>query len=231
MTNYTIDIVSDTVCPWCYVGKNRLDLAIKQHQSSHPSDTFTTIWHPFYLNPQAPRSVNKQAYYEHKFGAQRTKVMQGHLAKLGKQVGIDFAFGGNTGNTRDSHRLIQLGRTKGEATQTKVVEQLFKAYFEEEQDITTPEVLIRSGVAAGLEEAEVKNWMDSGKGGDEVDKEWEVAQTKAITGVPSFTINGRFQVHGADEPAAFLQVFEEIKDTMEDAGSLSATKGPGGNVC
>lgn len=214
MTKYTISIVSDTVCPWCYVGKNRLELAIKQHKTTHPTDTFTTTWHPFYLNPDAPKkSTDKRALYAAKFGAQRTQVMQAHLARLGKAVGIDFQFGGRTGNTRDSHRLIQLGRTKGEDVQTRVVEELFNAYFENEEDITDTETLVGRGVKAGLEEKEVREWLKSGAGGEEVDREVKEAQRKFVTGVPNFTINGRFEVQGAEEPAAFLQVFEEIKDT------------------
>ncbi|EME81523.1 uncharacterized protein MYCFIDRAFT_198215 [Pseudocercospora fijiensis CIRAD86] len=159
MTNYQIDIVSDNVCPWCYVGKNRLELAINQHKQSNPNDTFSITWHPFYLNPDAPKSIDKQAYYESKFAPQRTQVMQGHLARLGKQVGINFAFGGRTGNTRDSHRLVQLGKTKGPAQETKVIEQLFNAYFEENEDITDQEVLIARGIEAGLPEQEVRDWM------------------------------------------------------------------------
>ncbi|KAF2173580.1 hypothetical protein M409DRAFT_15858 [Zasmidium cellare ATCC 36951] len=226
MTNYQIDVVSDTVCPWCYVGKNRLDLAIKQYQATNPNDTFTTSWHPFYLNPDAPKSVDKQAYYEKKFGPQRTQVMQGHLARLGKQVGIDFAFGGKTGNTRDSHRLIQLGKTKGEDVQTKVVESLFNAYFEENEDITSREVLISRGVKAGLNEQETRDWMESGKGGDEVDKEVAKAQMQFISGVPNFTVNGQYEIQGAEEPSAFLQVFGEIKDTNGANGQLK-----GDNTC
>lgn len=225
MTNYKIDVVSDTVCPWCYVGKNRLDKAIQAYKQSNPDDTFTTTWYPFYLNPDAPPSVDKQAYYEHKFGPQRTKVMQGHLARLGKQVGTDFAFGGKTGNTRDSHRLIQLAKTKGEDMQTKVVEQLFNAYFEANEDITTRDVLIARGVKAGLDESEVRDWMESGKGGPEVDKEVAQAQHKFISGVPNFTINGKYEVQGAEEPSAFLQIFGEVKDTMEGG------KVGGENVC
>ena len=232
MTKYDISIVSDTVCPWCYVGKNRLDLAIKQHLSTNPNDSFTTTWHPFYLNPDAPKSIDKQAYYESKFGTQRTQVMQGHLARLGKQVGIDFAFGGKTGNTRDSHRLVQLGKTKGEEMQTKVVEQLFNAYFEETEDITQLDTLIARGVRAGLPEQEVKDWMENGKGGAEVDKEVAQAQQKFVTGVPNFTINGRFEVQGAEEPAAFLQVFGEVKD-MEGSGMGGKRVGGDGvaNAC
>lgn len=152
--------------------------------------------------------------------------MQGHLARLGKQVGIDFAFGGKTGNTRDSHRLIQLGKTKGEEVQTKVVESLFNAYFEENEDITSREVLIARGVKAGLDEQETRDWMESGKGGDEVDKEVAKAQMQFISGVPSFTINGQYEIQGAEEPAAFLQVFGEIKDTGATNGQLK-----GDNTC
>jgi predicted DsbA family dithiol-disulfide isomerase len=114
-------------------------------------------------------------------------MMQGHLARLGKQVGIDFNFGGKTGNTRDSHRLIQLAKTKGEDMQTKVVEQLFNAYFEVNEDITDREVLIKRGVAAGLDETETREWMENGKGGSEVDREVTDAQRKFISGVPNFT--------------------------------------------
>ncbi|KAK3669891.1 hypothetical protein LTR78_010202 [Recurvomyces mirabilis] len=225
MTQYKIDIVSDTVCPWCYVGKNRLDKAIDAHKQTNPNDTFTTTWYPFYLNPDAPKSVDKQAYYERKFGSQRTHVMQGHLLRLGKQVGIDFGFKGMTGNTRDSHRLIQLGKTKGEEMQTKVVEQLFNAYFEVNEDITSKDVLIQRGIKAGLDEKETREWMDSDKGGPQVDQEVNEAQHKFITGVPNFTINGKYEVQGAEEPAAFLQVFGEVKDTA------ASTKVGGSNVC
>ncbi|KAK5116912.1 hypothetical protein LTR62_006633 [Meristemomyces frigidus] len=221
MTQYNIDIVSDTVCPWCYVGKNRLDKAIQLHKQSHPTDTFKTTWYPFYLNPNAPPSIDKQTLYESKFGVERTRVMQSHLLRLGKQVGIDFAFGGKTGNTRDSHRLIQLAKTKGEEMQTRVVEELFNAYFEVEEDITSKEVLIERGVKAGMEEGEVRGWMESDRGGAEVDREVEAAQRKFISGVPSFTVNGMFEVQGAEEPAAFLRVFGQIRDgAAKDGGKL-----------
>lgn len=133
------------------------------------------------------------------------------LGALGKQEGINFAFGGNTGNTRDSHRLVQLGKTKGPEVQTRVIEELFAAYFENERDITTQEVLIESGVKAGLDEKEVREWLESGKGGPEVDKEVQDAYQKGISGVPNFEINERFEIGGAQEPAAFVQLFERLK--------------------
>lgn len=206
----------------CYVGKNRLELAIQKHKETNPNDTFTTTWHPFYLNPDAPRQVDKQEYYEKKFGAQRTQMMQGHLARLGSQVGINFAFGGKTGNTRDSHRLIQLGKTKGEDVQTKVVESLFNSYFEENEDITSRDVLIARGVKAGLDEKETRDWIESDKGGEQVDNEVENAKKQFISGVPNFTINGQYEIQGAEEPTAFLQVFEGIKSTGAANGKLES---------
>lgn len=183
MTNFNISIVSDTVCPWCYVGKNRLDLAIKEHLQANPTDTFNTTWYPFYLNPTAPKqSVDKQTVYFSKFGEARTKMMQARLSQIGAGLGIDFAYGGKTGNTRDSHRVVQLAKTKGEGVQTKVVEKLFNAYFELNEDITDHAVLTKAAVGGGLQEDEVRDWLQSDKGGPEVDREVAQAQRRFISG-------------------------------------------------
>jgi predicted DsbA family dithiol-disulfide isomerase len=229
MTNFTIDIVSDTVCPWCYVGAKRLQKAISKWQATHPSDTFTTTWHPFYLNPDAhkgPPGIDKQEYYKQRFGPERTRMIWERLATIGRNDGIAFKFGGRTGNTRDSHRLIQLGLTKGRDVQARVVEELFKAYFENEGDITDPSVLKAAGVKAGLDEGEVKSWLDSDKGGKEVDEEVEEAQSRYISGVPNFTVAGRYQLEGAQDPEAFLQVFEAVVASKGGAGRSST-----GDVC
>lgn len=138
-------------------------------------------------------------------------MMQERLAQLGKSDGIDFKFGGKTGNTRDSHRLIQLGKAKSPAVQTRVVEELFAAYFENEKDITSHDVLVDAGVKAGLNAAEVKEWLGSGKGGPEVDKEVQEAYEQSISGVPNFTIQDQFEIGGAQEPADFVQLFERVK--------------------
>ncbi|KAL8847287.1 MAG: hypothetical protein Q9221_007663 [Calogaya cf. arnoldii] len=214
MTNFNISIVSDTVCPWCYVGKNKLERAISLYKSAHPdaTDTFSTNWYPFYLNPDAPKTgIDKRQYYMSKFGPQRTPMIFDRLASAGKDVGIDFKFGGKTGNTRDSHRLIQLAKTKGPEMQTKVVEELFKSYFEKEEDITSHSVLKSAAEKAGLEEAEINEWLESDKGGREVDREVVEAQMKAVSGVPHFTIQDKFEIGGAQDPEAFVQIFERIK--------------------
>lgn len=157
-------------------------------------------------------------------------MMQIRLAQVGKQVGIDFAFGGKTGNTRDSHRLIQLAMTKGEDTQTRVVEELFKAYFEANDDITDHQVLVNAAVKGGLDEAEARDWLQGEKGGAEVDREVAEAQRKFVTGVPNFTIQDAYEVQGAEEPAVFLELFEQIRDAEGgDGASVGAL--PSGNTC
>ena len=133
------------------------------------------------------------------------------LESVGKENGIKFNFGGKTGNTRDSHRLIQLARTKGGDTQTRLVEALFRAYFEEEGDITSHEVLRNAAVEAGLEEQEVREWLESDKGGDEVDREVKEAQIKGISGVPNFTLQGKYEIGGAQDSEAFVRAFEQVK--------------------
>lgn len=95
--------------------------------------------------------------------------------------------------------------------QTRVIEALFAAYFENEKDITAQSTLLDAATKAGLDEAEAKEWLESGKGGPEVDKEVQDAVAQNIHGVPNFTINDQFEIGGAQEPAAFVQLFERLK--------------------
>ncbi|EAW08013.1 DsbA family oxidoreductase [Aspergillus clavatus NRRL 1] len=240
MTNITIQIVSDTVCPWCYIGLRRLSRAITTHRASHPTDTFTLTWQPFYLNPQAPAypGTNKREHYASKFGGERARAIFARLAGVGAGEDIAFAFGGQTGRTRDSHRVLwYAGRKERErelrggeegvkeekkeegvgigGLQTRVAEQLFRAYFEEEKNITDRGVLVEAAAAAGLDRAEVERFLESGdEGGKEVDLEAERARQRLVTGVPYFTVQGRYAVEGADEPDTFLEIFEKVKQVV-----------------
>jgi predicted DsbA family dithiol-disulfide isomerase len=257
MTNFKIQIISDTICPvrhlppsaipssptsilipspiqWCYVGYRRLSRAITTHQGKNPQDTFTLTWNAFYLNPASPEfpGVNKAEMYAVKFGPDRAAAIFSRLSAVGEGEGIKFNFGGNTGKTRDSHRLLwyagQLEEAKranapappsGSAVvgglQTRVAENLFRAYFEDEKNITDPRVLLEAGVEAGLDREEVKKLLDSEDGGAEVDSEAKTASRRLVTGVPYFSIQGKYSVEGADEPEAFLEIFEQIQDDEE----------------
>ena len=155
--------------------------------------------------------MDKQTLYKAKFGEERTTQIFSRVAQAGAEVGIHFKFGGRTGNTRNSHRLIQLGRFKSPEIQTRVVEELFVDYFEKERDITSLDVLKEAGVRAGLDEKEVEDWLKSDEGGKLVDEEVMEARMARITGVPNFTINDRYEVGGAQDPQVFLSLFEKIK--------------------
>ncbi|KAE8146143.1 DSBA-like thioredoxin domain-containing protein [Aspergillus avenaceus] len=226
MTNFNIQVISDSVCPWCYVGLRRLSRAIATHKTTYPADTFTLTWHAYYLRPNNPPypGIDKKEFYIDRFGEDGFAQISNRLGEVGRQEGIAFKFAGRLGNTRDSHRLIwYAGKKEKEAgspvsepgvvggLQTRVVENLFRAYFEEEGNITDRKVLLEAAVLAGLDRAEVEKLLESDEGGLEVDVEAGRAQRKLVTGVPYYTIQGQYAIGGAEDPSAFLQAFEQVK--------------------
>lgn len=189
------------------MGYKRLQTAIRQYQTTNPTAAFTITWHPYYLNPAAPDpSIDKLENYAARFGAAQSANMHARLAAAGTAEGINFSFKGRTGRTRDSHRLIELGRTKG--LQTPVVEKLFRAYFEDERDITQIDVLVKVAGEAGLDEEEARVWFQGEGGGEAVDREVLQAKLKGVSGVPNFTVNGAHKLSGAQDPEEFVSVFE-----------------------
>ncbi|CUS11545.1 unnamed protein product [Tuber aestivum] len=217
MSEFTVEIVSDTVCPWCYVGHKKLQKAMAAYKARSPDATFCVSWKPYYLNPNAPTpAIEKAEFYRNKFGDDRAAMIFARLRGVGRDVGIDFKFGGKTGSTRDSHRLIQLAgqEEEGGTLQTRVVEEIFRSYFENEEDITDHGVLTAAAVRAGLEEGKVRGWLESGSGGEVVDREVGKAQVMGIRGVPNFTINGEWQMGGAQDHMEFVRVFEQVADKV-----------------
>ncbi|KAI1757578.1 DSBA-like thioredoxin domain-containing protein [Xylaria castorea] len=216
MTNFNIKIVSDTVCPWCYVGKKRVDRAIELYRKTYPAsrdDTFTITWAPFYLDPTSPAvGIPVMERMAQKFGPERLEMIHQRLTAIGQVEGINFAFAGRIGNTRDSHRLIQLGKTKSNDIENRVVTELFKSYFEGDGDITSHATLIAAGEKAGLVTSEIKEWLETGKGGAEVDQEVQEAYADDVSGVPNITIQGTHNIGGAQEAEVFLAAFAKIKE-------------------
>ncbi|KAL2019958.1 hypothetical protein VTK56DRAFT_9050 [Thermocarpiscus australiensis] len=228
MTNFNIRIVSDAICPWCYLGKKRLERAIEAYKRDVPGgahDSFTITWHPFYLDPSLPKTgIDRAAHLAKKFGPERMAMATAHLKTLGEAEGIKFSLQGKIGNTRDAHRLVQLAKTKSNETENRLISVLFKAHFEEDTDITSQDALVSVGEKAGLDRSEVKDWLEQGKGGHEVDREVEEAYRQGIHGVPNFTINGRYQVEGAQDAQKFLEVFRRAKQASPDV-STSTSEG------
>lgn len=179
-------------------------------------DTFTINWAPFYLDPTSPTvGIPVKERMVQKFGPDRLDMMIQHLTKVGQQEGINFSFNGRIGSTRDSHRLIQLGKTKGNDVENRVVMELFKSYFEGEGDITSHATLIAAAEKAGLAPTEAKEWLETGKGGAEVDKEVQEAYANGVSGVPNITIQGVHNIGGAQDPEVFMATFARIKEASK----------------
>lgn len=161
--------------------------------------------------------MGKREYYSSKFGERQAQAIFARLTAAGKESGVEFRFGGRTGNTFDSHRVIEFARRiKGLEMQGKVVEELFADYFEKERDITSHDVLVGAAERAGLNGREVREMLKGDDCGDVVSKEVTQAKEDGVSGVPHFTIQGRYEVSGGQEPAAFLQIFGRIKKGEEE---------------
>ncbi|KAM3507886.1 hypothetical protein MY11210_006948 [Beauveria gryllotalpidicola] len=218
MTAFNIKVVSDTVCPWCFVGHRQLEQAIKLWYNRHPEskDTFNVEFFPYQLMPEFPRgsgqSTDKETLYKAKFGAVQRQQSVQRLTAMGAPLGINFRWGGNVGNTRDSHRLIELSKKYGSNVQQKTVDGIFSAYFENEQDITMHEVLAEVAKSAGIPEGAFKKAIvESDEYGAQVDKSVAEARENSVHGVPDFTVQDKFQLSGARDPEAFISLLERVK--------------------
>lgn len=179
---------------------------------------FDVIWKPFYLNPNAKGgSVDKRESYIKRLGEEGAHQTFDRISKAGKIEGaeINFRFGGRTGSSRDSHLLIHGARAKGSEVQTRLVEELFEKFFEQEQDITDHDVLLRAAESVGIDKAEAGDWLADVDAGVEVDREANEARENGITGVPHFSLNDRFDISGAQESLAFLRLFERLVNLEE----------------
>ncbi|MEI7967831.1 MAG: DsbA family oxidoreductase [Betaproteobacteria bacterium] len=200
-----VDVISDVVCPWCYIGKRRLAEALDQWQARHPEQTPEVTWHPFQLNPDLPAAgVPRQDYVARKFGGpERAREIYARVAAAGREAGIAFDFDAMQvqPNTAQAHRLIAWSADHG--AQDALVEALFQGYFLDVRDLTRDAVLAELASRAGLDPAAAAAFLASDALDAEVAADERAARDIGVEGVPFFVFNRRLAVSGA-QPAAVL---------------------------
>jgi predicted DsbA family dithiol-disulfide isomerase len=205
-----VDIFSDTICPWCYLGKRRFELALAARPQYEPR----IDWRPFELNPDIPwEGAERAAYMAAKFGdMSKIEENQATLVRLGQAVGLEFRFDliERVPNTRRSHILIAHAARQGLASEVK--ERIMQAYFEEGCNIGDVDELVRLAVEAGLGEREARAAVVLREGQDGVVASERHAAVLGITGVPAFIFDRQYSVSGAQEIETFIQVIDQVVD-------------------
>ncbi|MES2254411.1 MAG: DsbA family oxidoreductase [Pseudomonadota bacterium] len=202
-----IDFISDTVCPWCFIGKRRLGRAI----AMRPAISFDVRYRPYRLDPSVPKGgLEREAYLTAKFGknggvAEAQKVIAAEGAKEG--IEFDFAAIRRAPNTLDSHRLIRWAALTG--AQDEVVERLFAAYFENGEDIGDIRILADIADVCGMDGAQVADMLESDQDLALVEREDQLAREMGVTGVPAMIFANKVAVSGAREPQVLTMVIDK----------------------
>ena len=201
-----IDIWSDIVCPWCYIGETRFDRALAQFNGE-----VTVRRHPFQLDPEAPiPGVPARERYAKKFGDEAPAIEE-RVTQEAAAEGLHFDFGrALTANTFDAHRALAFARANGD--EHALEKSLFSAYFTEGLDVSDRDVLVRRGSGAGLDGEALTSYLESDDGVDLVRRELVAAFDHGITAVPSFLFNGEFLVPGAVDTDTFVRILEQMRD-------------------
>ena len=213
-----LDILSDPICPWCYIGKANLDRALE----ARPDHPFEIEWHPFQLNPDmAEGGMDRQTYLETKFGGKENAAqVYGRIEDAAKATGLKIDFGAisKTPNTIDAHRLIHWAGLEGR--QTAAVSRLFKAYFENGEDIGDRTVLLDIADGIGMDRAMTERLFDSDADVEDIRARDAHARQHGVTGVPTFVVANTHALPGAQPPELWAKVLDEL---AEQAKSASGT--------
>jgi predicted DsbA family dithiol-disulfide isomerase len=201
-----VDIWSDIVCPWCYVGKRRFETAL----AAFDADSVDVVHHSFQLNPGAPResTTSRRQMLMQKYGLTEARVdaLDAQMTQIAAEEGLPYRLEGTvTGNTLDAHQLVHLAREHGH--QDAMLERLYRAYFSEGRSVFDQGSLIELAHEVGLDRETTRDVLREGRYVSAVRGDIEMAQRLGISGVPFFVINGRYGVSGAQPPAMFLEAF------------------------
>lgn len=213
-TPLNIDIVSDVVCPWCYIGKRHVEQAISQWQEKHPNAAVSVRWHPFQLNPDLPlEGTDRKGYLEQKFGGpERAKEIYARVAAAGRNAGLELNFDGilKQPNTLAAHALIAYAQTADDGAHADAVaERLFKAYFVDGQFIGDLEVLVAIAAECGLDAETTRAVLSERATLDQIAAQDVNAREQGITGVPYFIFNQKVALSGAQPPDVLLDAMEK----------------------
>jgi predicted DsbA family dithiol-disulfide isomerase len=207
-----IDVVSDVVCPWCYLGKKRLERAL----AGQPGEPIEVHWRPYQLDPSIPaQGLERRAYMINKFGNDgRIEAAHERLRALGAEEGIAFDFDkiARAPNTLDAHRLIRWAFVAG--AQDRIVDRLFKLYFEEGRDIGDRALLIETAAECGIDREVVAKLFADGSDEEEVRAEIAQAQSLGVTGVPFFIFAQRFGVPGAQSVDVLATAIDQARKSL-----------------
>jgi len=201
-----LDVISDPICPWCYIGKTELDRALET-----AGNPFTVEWHPFQLNPDMPpEGMARADYLDMKFGAPDGGAAYEELRRRAEAAGlpVDWDAITRTPNTLDAHRLIHWAGIEGK--QAAIVARLFAAYFREGRDISEHEVLADIADGAGLDAGLILRLLATEADRDDIRARDAHSREMGVTGVPTFIVGGQHAVPGAQPAALWVKVIEEI---------------------
>jgi predicted DsbA family dithiol-disulfide isomerase len=232
MPSLKLEVWSDIACPWCYVGKRRLETALKQF--SHAAEV-ELVWRAFELDPGAPaerpRNVSHVAFIARKYGMSVAQAQKStdHLVQLAREEGLSFDFVNiRSGNTFDAHRLVHLGHERG--VQDAVQERMMKAYFEQGELMSDHATLVRLASEAGLDASEASDVLAGDSYAAAVRTDEADARELGITGVPCFVFERRFAVSGAQSSAVMLSALSQAWSERAPAAQFAegALCGPDG---
>ncbi|KAL4931803.1 DsbA family oxidoreductase [Aspergillus undulatus] len=245
-----IEIISDVICPWCYIGYRTLQRTIALYKKTYPggsNDEFRIVWKPYFIDLVEPegsvliygkRSHVSYIYYvcleteevnptmrsidrmARRMTAAQIDAAQTRIKREGRAVGIDFQFGGSMGSSRLAHRALYFAissETGGSEIQCRLAENLFRAQFELEKDVSHPDVAVESAVNAGLDEDNVKAFLEGGCGVKEVEIEQREVREMGVQGVPLFKI-GEESLDGAAGMEEFFEAFVKARGRGSVAG-------------
>jgi predicted DsbA family dithiol-disulfide isomerase len=218
-----VEIYSDVVCPWCYIGKRKFETALAQFEGAADVEV---IWRPYQLDPTAPPGAAQpviEAYAKKFGGPERAEAIIANVTNVAAEVGLGFRMDrALRANTREAHRLLGWAeRTAGSTVQGELKEKLLQAYFVDGRNVADHDTLTQLATDAGLDGTAAAAYLDSDDGLEELNLELAEAASHGITAVPTFVFDGQWAIPGAQEPDLFLRAFRRMQEVHAEKAAAA----------